>query len=65
MDEGWVALALIFGGLLLLLAGMLYYIVNGTRGLAVDGRIAWGLSIAGIALFFAGGSIWRRGVPRK
>jgi len=64
MDEGWIALGLIFVGLILLLLGMGYYIVQVMMEAPVNTRISWGLSIAGAALLFAGGALWRRGVPR-
>ncbi len=65
MDEGWVALALMFVGLIVILVACLYYIMLVLAEAPVDGRVAWGLAIAGGALFFAGGSIWRRGVPKE
>jgi hypothetical protein len=65
MDEGWIALGMMFVGLLLALGGMGYYMALAFGGKPVDGRIAWGLCIAGVALFFAGGTIWRRGIPKK
>ncbi|MGI6366806.1 MAG: hypothetical protein ACOX2L_00355 [Anaerolineae bacterium] len=65
MDEGWIALALMFVGLLILLFACLYYITQVMAEAPLDGRIGWGLAIAGSALFFAGGSLWRRGVPRE
>jgi hypothetical protein len=64
MDEGWIALGMMFFGLLLLLGGMGYYMVLAFSGQHADGRISWGLCIAGVALFVAGGTMWRRGIPK-
>ena len=65
MDEGWIALALMFVGLVVILVACLYYMMMVMAEAPVDGRIGYGLAIAGGALFFAGGSIWRRGVPKE
>lgn len=65
MDEGWVALALMFVGLVIVLIACLYYMMMVMAEAPVDGRIGWGLAVAGGAFFFAGGSIWRRGVPKE
>jgi drug/metabolite transporter (DMT)-like permease len=65
MDEGWIALGLIFVGLLVVAAGLFYYMALGLSEQPVDSRVFWGLMVAGGALFFAGGTIWRRGIPKK
>jgi hypothetical protein len=64
MDEGFYALGLMFVGLLLILGAMVYYIIQMTARAPVNGGVCYSVGIAGTALFFAGGAIWRRGIPR-
>jgi hypothetical protein len=63
MDESWMAIGLLFVGLLLVAAGLFYYMSLTLSGTPPDSRVTWGLIVAGVALFFAGGTIWRRGRP--